>query len=366
MQSTSTTLPSHPPINIKLVGLGGCGGNLVSAIRLPSAQVDMIVANTDQQDLVGRVNIPTRILLGPQHTAGKGAGGVPEVGAAATRESEPVLAKALTGADLVVLVAGMGGGTGTGAAPIVARLARQLGALTLAFVTMPFLVEKGQRSRAAEQGLAALTEAADAVVVVSNQKILNFVDPRETLTKALTYSNTILSAAISGVIEQLSLPSLMQLDFSHVRQTLSNAGQTMLGIGSASGNDAAQRAVQQALKCDLLEGNLMKAKRIFVSIIGGNNLGLHDVSRAIDNIHQTIDNDINPVIGVANSPALNHQDRVRVTLIASKVGSFRRLHHTMTTQPPSGSTRADQPSLAFTQDQENLPPFLKLYRRGKV
>lgn len=358
----------HPrqPITIKLIGLGGCGGNLVSTLKLPPGIVDVIVANTDQQDLAGRSHTLQRILLGPHSTAGKGAGGNPEVGAAATHESEPVLVQALSGADLIVIVAGMGGGTGTGAAPVVARLARQLGALTLAFVTMPFQVEKGQRSRAAEQGLATLSLAADAVVVVSNQKILSFVDPRETLTKALTYSNTILAAAISGVIEQLSLPSLMQLDFSHVRQTLTNAGQTMLGIGSASGSDAAQRAVQQALRCDLLEGNLRKARRAFISIIGGSNLGLHDVSQAVEHIRQTIETDLDPSIGVAISPHPAHQDRVRVTLIASEVTSFRRPFNMAAEQPQPTPNCVSKSSRPVTSDQEHLPPFLKLYRRGSV
>ncbi|MCS6888891.1 cell division protein FtsZ [Chloroflexus sp.] len=363
-----SNLPFHPrtPINIKLIGLGGCGGNLVSTLKLPTNQIDVIVANTDQQDLAGRANVPTRILLGPQRTAGKGAGGHPEVGAEATLESEPVLAKALAGADLVVIVAGMGGGTGTGAAPVVARLSRQLGALTLAFVTMPFHVEKGQRSRAAEQGLEQLSAAADAVVVVSNQKILNFVDPRETLTKALTYSNTILGAAISGVVEQLSLPSLMQLDFSHVRQTLSNAGQTMLGIGSASGSDAAQRAVQQALRCDLLEGNLTKARRIFVSIIGGDKLGLHDVNHAIEHIHKTINSEIDLAVGVVSSPCQANPDRVRVTLIASEVASFRQVSGTRANPSNSPSKPAACASIAPSRDYADLPPFLKLHRRGSV
>ncbi|ABY34120.1 MAG TPA: cell division protein FtsZ [Chloroflexus aurantiacus] len=356
MQSTASSFHARAPINIKLIGLGGCGGNLVSTLKLQNDQVDLVVANTDLQDLAGRTTIPTRILLGPQQTAGKGAGGRPDVGAAATVESEPMLAKALSGADLVVIVAGMGGGTGTGAAPVVARLARQLGALTLAFVTMPFQVEKGQRSRIAEQGLASVSKEADAVVVVSNQKILNFVDPRTTLSVALTYSNTILAAAISGVIDQLSLPSLMQLDFSHVRQTLSQAGQTMLGIGSATGSDAAQRAMQLALKCDLLEGNLQKARRVFASIIGGSNLGLIDVHQAIEQIHRVVANEIDLVIGVATSPLASHRDRVRVTLIASEVASFR--------QSLSSGQANPKASVTHTISSNDLPPFLKLHRRG--
>ena len=358
MQPTTPSFQPYPPITIKLIGLGGCGGNLVSTLKLQTDRVDLIVANTDHQDLTGRTNVPTRILLGPQCTAGKGAGGRPEVGAAATVESEPALAKVLSGADLVVIVAGMGGGTGTGAAPVVARLARQLGALTLAFVTMPFYVEKGQRSRTAEQGLTALTSEADAVVVVSNQKILNVVDPRTTLSVALTYSNTILGAAISGVVDQLSLPSLMQLDFSHIRQTLSNAGQTMLGIGSASGSDAAQRAMHHALKCDLLEGNLLKARRVFVSIIGGSQLGLFDVQQAIEQIHRTINNEIDPVIGVVTSPHPAHRDRVRVTLIASEVESFR--------QPLRSVRSANIVSASNHLYPDDLPPFLKLHHRGSL
>lgn len=366
MESADVSFQPRTPITIKLIGLGSCGGNLVSTLQLPSDQIGVIVANTDQQDLVGRTTVPTRILLGPQLTGGKGAGGHPQVGAEATLESESVLAQALAGADLVVIVAGMGGGTGTGAAPVVARLARQLGALTLAFVTMPFHVEKGQRSRTAEQGLASLTATSDAVVVVSNQKILRFVNPRETLSKALTYSNTILSAAISGVVEQLSLPSLIQLDFSHVRQTLSNAGQTMLGIGSATGSDAAQRAVPMALKCDLLEGNLIKARRLFVSIIGGNNLGLHDVNNAIAQIHQTIDSEMELAIGVVSSPHQANPDRVRVTLIASEVDTFRRpagASANKSTPGPKPPVQSQAPALLEYAD---LPPFLKLHRRGCV
>jgi cell division protein FtsZ len=195
-------------------------------------------------------------------------------------------------------------------------------------------------------------------VVVSNQKILNVVDPRTTLSVALTYSNTILGAAISGVVDQLSLPSLMQLDFSHVRQTLSNAGQTMLGIGSASGSDAAQRAMQHALKCDLLEGNLLKARRVFVSIIGGSQLGLIDVQQAIEQIHRTINKEIDPVIGVVTSPHPAHRDRVRVTLIASEVESFR--------QPLRLARSADIVSASNHLNPDDLPPFLKLHHRGSL
>ncbi|ACL25163.1 cell division protein FtsZ [Chloroflexus aggregans] len=360
MQSSDPPIHPRSPITIKLIGIGGCGGNLVSTLTFLPDQVEVIVANTDRQDLAGRVHVPTRVLLGPQVTAGKGTGGHPSVGAAAAQESEPVLAQVLTGADLVVIVAGMGGGTGTGAAPVVARLARQLGALTLAFVTMPFHVEKGQRSRVAEAGLVELSKVADAVVVVSNQKVLNFVDPRETLTKALTYSNIILGAAMRGVIEQLSSPSLMQLDFSHIVQTLRNAGLTMLGIGSATGGDAVQRAMKYALQCDLLEGNLTKARRVFLSIIGGSRLGLHDVDRAIAQLHQTIANDIDLAIGVVVSPYQPQPERVQITLIASEVASFRQRQYTVSASLP---VNPPSPPAVLTDD---LPPFLKLSCRGSL
>ncbi len=354
------------PISIKVIGLGGCGSNLASNLRLPTDQIDLIVANTDQQDLAGRNNVAQRILLGPQQTAGKGAGGFPDIGAAAARESEPILSQALAGADLVVIIAGMGGGTGTGAAPEVARLARRLGALTLAFVTMPFQVEKGQRTRTAEQGLATLNEAADAVVVVSNQKILSYVPPDTTLTAALMISNTILSAAIEGVVNQLSLPALMQLDFSHVRQTLSSAGLTMLGIGSATGVNAAQRAIEQALRCDLLEGNLTKARRVFVSIIGGSNLNLFDVNEAIQRLHSTFDDEIELAVGVVATPYQSARDRVRVTLIASGTPSFRSLQPRDPARAVPVLFQPDRTSTTTSVDTLDLPPFLKFRQRGKL
>lgn len=397
-QAQAASAFEAPSVTVKVVGLGGCGGNLVSALAGRSDRVDLIVANTDRQALEGRDVVGRRILIGPQTTHGWGAGSDPQVGRAAAQESRQELERALAGADLVVIAAGMGGGTGTGSAPLVARQARELGAITLAIVTMPFDIERGQRTQNAERGLNELREICDAVVVVPNEQILRFADREMTMTTAMRLADKIVEAASAGVIDALTLPGMMRLDFSYIRRVLTQSGQSLLGIGSAAGPDAAMQAARQAVSCDLLDGQIDRSRRVFISLVGGSDMGLLDVNAAVELITRDLDADVDIVVGAATDPRLP-ADRVRVTMIAGAVPSQRNRQsaqqrgvsavvqpayevasrpapaETVWPQPRREPYRAPQPAevplvaaedIAAIDDTElDAPPFLTLRRRGR-
>jgi cell division protein FtsZ len=382
-----------PSITVKLIGLGGAGSNLVNALAGRAERVELVVANTDRQALEGREVVGRRILLGPQTTHGWGAGSDPQVGRAAAEESRQELSRALAGADLVVIAAGMGGGTGTGSAPVAARLARESGALVLAIVTMPFDVERGQRTQNAERGLAALREVCDAVVVVPNEQILRFADREMTMATAMRLADKIVEAATAGVIDALTLPGMMRLDFSYIRRVLTQSGQSLLGIGSAVGPDAAIQAARQAVSCDLLDGQVDRSRRVFISLVGGSDMGLLDVNAAVELITRDLDPDVDIVIGAATDHRLA-ADRVRVTMIAGAVTSQRGQKPQRTAGLPAAQANRSQPELshwpqpqrgaalrtpqpveeplvaaedlAAIDDSELVaPPFLTLKRRGR-
>ncbi len=307
---------SAPAIGIKVVGVGGAGGNVVDRLAGQRiAAVDTLAVNTDRQALkAGRAK--RLICLGESLTRGLGAGGDPAVGQQAAEASTEALFSALRGADLVFIAAGMGGGTGTGAAPVVAEVARQLGALTVALVTRPFEFEGRRRARVAEQGLAELRAVADTVIVVPNDRLLQAAARTTTVTEAFAMADSVLRHGVQSIADMVTRHGLINVDFADVRAIMGEAGPALLGIGLGRGPDRVVEAARRAMACPLLEGRLDGASRLLLNITGGEDLGLLEVQRAAELIARTVDPDANIIFGAVIDPILTG-GQVRVTLVAT-------------------------------------------------
>ncbi len=300
---------------IRVVGVGGAGSNAVARmVEDGIGGVEFIVANTDAQALsvspVGR-----RVRLGEALTRGLGAGGDPTIGARAAQESLEELRALLRGSDMIFVTAGMGGGTGTGAAPIVARLAHELGALTVAVVSSPFLFEGPRRSTLAAQGIETLRPHVDTLIVVPNERLLHIVDPHLPFTDALRVGDEILRHGVRGISDLITTPGLINLDFADVRSIIAGAGSALMAIGEAGGDRRAQEATQRAIESPLLERDIRGANRILLNISGGADLTLMEIHTAATQIQALAHPDAVIIFGTVQDEALN--GRMRVTLIAT-------------------------------------------------
>ncbi len=301
---------------LKVIGVGGGGCNAVnSMVASGLAGVDFIAANTDLQAL--EVSLaPSKIQLGKAHTKGLGAGADPYVGRESALEQSEEIRQALDGADMVFITAGMGGGTGTGAASVIASLARELGALTVAVVTKPFHFEGGRRMAQAEEGLAQLKQSTDTLLAIPNQRILSIIDKTTPITEAFNEANSVLRQAISGIADVITTPGLVNVDFADVRAVMSHMGRAVLGMGRALGTDRAVTAARSAISSPLLEdGGIVGARGLLLNITGGPDLSLHDVTEAASIIQEEADPDANIIFGAV----INHDmsDEVVVTVIAT-------------------------------------------------
>ena len=303
------------PTNIKVVGVGGGGGNAVNRmIQNGLSGVEFWLMNTDLQVLYnGKTN--NRIQLGSSSTQGLGAGGDPSVGERAAEEASQDITQALEGADMVFITAGLGGGTGTGAAPVVAKIAKQLGILTIAVVTKPFSWEGKKRQNQANAGLEKLKESVDAVIVVPNDKLLQVVDRQVSLNESFIIVDEVLLRGVQGITDIITVPGIINVDFADVKTVMQASGSALLGLGRAQGEGRAVKAAQQAINSQLLESSINGASGVIVNITGGPDMGIHEVSDAASIIHDAVLDDATVIIGTAVNE--NIQGEIQITVIAT-------------------------------------------------
>jgi len=303
------------PANIKVVGVGGSGGNAINRMIEGGIKgVEFIAVNTDVQDLNYNKS-PLKIHIGKTITKGLGAGMHPDLGRDAAAESQNEIRDALKGADMVFITCGLGGGTGTGASPIIAELARDLGALTIAVVTKPFTFEGAQRWKIAERGQNELIGKVDAIITIPNDRIFQVIDKKTTILEAFSIVDDVLRQGVQGIAEIINTPALINVDFADVKSIMVNAGSTLMGIGQASGENRAIEAAKAAISSPLLEMSIDGAKGVLFTITGGPSLALDEVHEAAKIITNAVDEEAKIIFGTTIDN--NFKDEVRVTVIAA-------------------------------------------------
>ena len=302
---------------IKVIGVGGGGGNAINRmIDEGVAGVEFIAANTDVQAL-SSAKAETVIQLGPKLTRGLGAGGQPEVGRKAAEESEEVLTEALQGADMVFITAGMGGGSGTGAAPVIARIAKAVGALTVAVVTRPFGFEGSKRGNFAIEGINELREHVDTLLIISNNNLLEIVDKKTPLLEALSEADNVLRQGVQGITDLITSPGLINLDFADVKTVMENKGNALMGIGVGSGEERVIEAARKAIYSPLLETTIDGAEDVIVNVTGGLDMTLIEAEEASEIVNQAAGHGVNIWLGTSIDETL--KDEIRVTVVATGV-----------------------------------------------
>ena len=300
---------------IRVVGVGGGGSNAINRMIAEGISgVDFVVVNTDNQALL-MADAPVRVRIGDKLTRGLGAGGNPERGEKAAGESLDEIYQVLQGSDMVFITAGMGGGTGTGAAPIVAKAAREQGALTIGVVTRPFLFEGSKRANSAEQGIEQLREHVDTLIVIPNDRLLELTDKRMSLTESFRLADDVLRQGIQGITELITTPGLINLDFADVRTIMSEGGAALMAIGRGSGDERARVAAEQSISSQLLEVTIDGARGILFNITGGSGMTLFEVNQAAAIIRAKAHPDANMIFGAVVDEAMG--DDIRITVIAT-------------------------------------------------
>ncbi|WP_027350871.1 cell division protein FtsZ [Halotalea alkalilenta] len=314
--------PSNNAV-IKVIGVGGGGGNAVNHMVENSIEgVEFICANTDAQALK-RVAAKTVLQLGTEITKGLGAGANPEVGRQAAMEDRERIAELLQGADMVFITAGMGGGTGTGGAPVVAQVAKELGILTVAVVTRPFPFEGPKRQRAAEEGMKELSEHVDSLITIPNEKLLTVLGKNASLLTAFSAANDVLLGAVQGIAELITSPGIINVDFADVRTVMSEMGMAMMGTGAATGENRAREAAEKAIRSPLLEDvNLNGARGILVNITAGPDLSIGEFNDVGATVQEFASQDATIVVGTAID--MNMSDELRVTVVAAGLDGLRK------------------------------------------
>ncbi|MDD2920746.1 MAG: cell division protein FtsZ [Anaerolineales bacterium] len=300
---------------IKVIGVGGGGQNAVNRMMEEGIQgVEFISANTDAQALM-LSRAPIRVRLGDKLTRGLGAGGDPEIGRKAAEESSDELYSVLKGADMVFVTAGMGGGTGTGAAPVVAQVAKECGALTIGVVTRPFTFEGGRRSQSAEAGVTKMKEHAHTLISIPNDRLLQLADKKSSLQDAFRMADEVLHQGIQGISELITIPGLINLDFADVRAIMSEGGAALMAVGRGAGDDRAKDAAEQAISSKLLDITIDGARGVLFNVTGGPNMTLFEVNQAAAIIRETAHPDVNMIFGAVIDPEMG--DEIRCTVIAT-------------------------------------------------
>lgn len=309
---------------IKVVGVGGGGGNAIAHMRTQSMEgVQFICVNTDAQAL-SDITLSEALHIGHETTNGLGAGANPEVGRAAAQESRAAIAEQLAGADMVFITAGMGGGTGTGAAPVVAEIARELGALSVAVVTKPFKFEGKSRMRFADQGISELKEAVDSLIIIPNEKLMSALGSKVTLIKAFAEANNVLKGAVEGISDLITRPGMINVDFADVRTVMADMGMSMMGTGRALGDERARLATEQAVQSPLLEGvDLKGAKGVLVNVAAGKDLSLGEFSEVGDLVAEYAAEDATIVVGTVVDETLGEE--IKVTVVATGLSSAQQV-----------------------------------------
>ncbi len=318
-------LPSHPEAErntpdreftkIRVLGVGGGGCNALNRMIEEGLRgVWFVAVNTDAQALM-QSTAARRVRIGGKLTRGLGSGGDPSIGMRAAEESSDDLYAAMQGADMVFVTAGMGGGTGTGACPVIARIAQEVGALTIGVVTKPFSFEGSKRQTVAEEGIERLKEQVDTLITIPNDRLLQVVDRRTSVRQAFRKADDVLRQGIQGISELITVPGLINLDFADVRAIMDNGGTALMGVGRGEGDDRATTAAQRAISSPLLDVKLDGARGILFNITGGSDLTLHEVNEAAEIIRQRADNEANIIFGAVVDESMT--DKVRVTVIAT-------------------------------------------------
>lgn len=306
---------------IKVIGVGGGGGNAINRmIDEGVSGVEFIAANTDLQAL-SSTKAETVIQLGPKLTRGLGAGGRPEVGRKAAEESEEALTEAISGADMVFITAGMGGGSGTGAAPVIARIAKDLGALTVGVVTRPFGFEGSKRGQYAVEGINELREHVDTLLIISNNNLLEIVDKKTPLLEALSEADNVLRQGVQGITDLITNPGLINLDFADVKTVMANKGNALMGIGIGSGEERVVEAARKAIYSPLLETTIDGAEDVIVNVTGGLDLTLIEAEEASEIVNQAAGQGVNIWLGTSIDESM--KDEIRVTVVATGVRQER-------------------------------------------
>ncbi len=373
---------------IKVIGVGGAGCNAVNRMIDEGMQgLEFIAVNTDSQALIAS-KAGTRVRIGEKSTRGLGAGGNPEVGRTAAEESRDEIREALNGADMVFITAGMGGGTGTGAAPIVAEICREIGALTIGVVTKPFSFEGPRRMKSAMSGIDNLKQNADTLIVIPNDRLLQIVDKKVTMKAAFSQADDVLRQGIQGISELITIPGLINLDFADVRSIMSEGGAALMAIGIGEGEDRARKAAEKAINNDLLDVAITGARGILFNVTGGEDMTLYEVNEAAAIIRESADKDVNLIFGAVIDPSM--QDQIRITVVATGypeadayVGNqptiaqvtparpvparniYQREPVESIVRPVSESSDSVLPGFLNRQKKEKLdvPPFLKMKAR---
>jgi cell division protein FtsZ len=360
-----------------VLGLGGGGSNAVNRMIEEGIQgVEFVAINTDSQALM-LSKAPQRIRIGEKLTKGLGSGGQAEVGRKAAEESSDELYEVLRGADMVFLTAGMGGGTGTGATPVAASIAREIGALTIGVVTRPFSFEGSKRRQVAEEGIEQLKEAVDTLIVIPNDRLLQIVEKRASLQDAFRVADDVLRQGIQGISELITVPGLINLDFADVRSIMSEGGAALMAVGKGSGETRAADAARAAISSQLLDVTIDGARGILFNVTGGPNLSLFEVNESAEIIRETAHPEANIIFGAVIDEAL--ADEVRITVVAtgfdmtsSPVDIRRPVASTRTTvaekpaaskpparQQPARSKAELQLPQMIGNDELDIPPFLR-------
>ncbi len=330
---------------IRVIGVGGAGLNAVDRmIDAGITQVDFVAVNTDIQQLQ-MSDAATKIHIGSELTEGLGSGADPEIGRNAAEDGYDAIKRSLRGSDMVFVTAGEGGGTGSGAAPVVARIARELGALTIGIVTMPFKFEGSRRRKQADDGLAALREACDTLIVVPNDRLLEVLDKSTSMLDAFRIADDVLRHGVQGICDLITNPGLINLDFADVRTIMADSGSALMGIGYATGENRAKEAAERALRSPLIETEITGARGILLSIAGGDDLTLYEVNEAAEAVREAATDDTNIIFGATIDDRLNGQ--MWITVVATGIGG-------------RSAARRSSVITAASGDALEAPSFLRL------
>jgi cell division protein FtsZ len=369
-KSSEGLIIPHGAANIKVIGVGGGGGNAVNRMIASNvAGVEFWSINTDAQALAQASSL-RQLQVGQKLTRGLGAGGNPAIGQKAAEESRDELATALSGADLVFITCGMGGGTGTGAAPIVAEIAKEMGALTVGVITRPFTFEGRRRMHQAEEGIAALQGRVDTLIIIPNDKILSVISEQTPVQEAFRVADDILRQGVQGISDIINIPGLVNVDFADVRAVMADAGSALMGVGIASGKSRAKEAAISAIDSPLLESSIRGAKGVVFNITGGADLTLHEVSTAADTIYDVVDSNANIIFGAVIDEG--RQGELQITVIATgftgeptpiTAPSSRTAAQPPST-PPTTPPKKDKPASPDGRRVLDIPEFLQRRRPG--
>lgn len=359
---------------IKVIGVGGGGSNAVNRMIENGVKgVEFITVNTDAQAL-HLAKSEHKLQIGDKLTRGLGAGANPEVGSKAAEESRDIIMNQLKGSDMVFVTAGMGGGTGTGAAPVIAEIARECGALTVGVVTRPFTFEGRKRSTQAELGIEALKEKVDTLIVIPNDRLLEIVDKKTPMLEAFREADNVLRQAVQGISDLIAVPGLINLDFADVKTIMTERGSALMGIGIATGENRAAEAARKAIMSPLLETSIDGARGVIMNITGGTNLSLYEVNEAAEIVISASDPDVNMIFGAIIDDEL--KDEIKVTVIATgfenkSSGPIRRAPQQQPQQETQDSRQSNHSSGVkpfgtsnTSSDQLEIPAFLRNRPRG--